>query len=148
MQQRMKRMGMDPLKDIVNEHDLRIYRYLVALEAISTYGRSSPPVVNEQAVKDFIRDNPAAQCRTVYNAQGKVELQGCGRWYLAEVGHCPFCHIATTIVTEQELEAQVEQWVAFHKEFSLRFHTNAMKRINAVRLLYYKEHYQQCVGTT
>lgn len=133
---RIKAMAeiIDPLKNVLPEKEVLLYRYLVTLEVLSTYGRTAPQNDTAESVRKYIKDNPVAQCR------GTLMVPGCGRWFLAEVSYCPYCHIQTTEIEVTELERQVADWEHFRTRLSETSHIRGITRITAVKLHYYLKH--------
>ena len=116
----------DPLKDSgLTDVELRIYRYLLALQTLSKYGDYPQNNMSAETVRKFIDDNHAAVCTT------------CGRWYLAEVMYCPYHHVPTREVSANELSHAVEEWEMFRRRYSETNRIKPIARVLAIKLHYY-----------
>lgn len=117
---------LDPLENLVGitREELTLYRYLMALEALSTYGRSAPNLLSAETIKQYIEENPAAKCVT------------CERWFLAEVAHCPYCHIQTREVAREDIMEQAQIWETFRQRYAETTRIRGLTRVTTIKIHY------------
>jgi hypothetical protein len=103
--------------------EIRLYRYLVALQALSS-GNTALPTLEVDRIKTFIdahKDN-ARVCPV------------CERYFLENVHYCPYHHLVTLPVNSDHLTRQISEWEAFRKSYVEETRIRGLTRIGAIKL--------------
>lgn len=127
---------IDPLKySALSDADIRMYRYLHALQEIS--GVEGPvPSLDVEEVKDYLASHNAVQCSNVTTDK----KTGCDRIYINEVTKCPFDGFNTISIPTHVFIKLVFQWETFRQRYTETSRTRGLTRVWAVRMSYLIAH--------
>ena len=124
-----KRMAIiDPLKDSgLTDNELRTYRYLLALQTLSSYENKIPSDMSVEHIRKYIDETATCLCSV------------CGRWFLASVTRCPYHLVPMFQVTPDDLQKQIAEWEMFRQRYTQTSRIKITRAIT-IKLAYYVEH--------
>lgn len=124
-------MNTDPLLGTdLDEQEIRLYRYLLALQTTSFGNRFNQPL-SAELVRAFLSRFGATKC------------SACERYFFSGVLYCTVHGGTLTVkVSKQELDKQVEEWEEFRRALSQASRIK-INRASAIRLYYYGKHPQE-----
>jgi hypothetical protein len=123
---------LDPLlQSGLSEHDIRLYRYLLALQIISAMGQSdNHPTLEVDRIRQFIEEHK----------DGARVCPMCGRFYLANMAHCPYHHLLTRPIDHDVLVHQIGIWEQFRKTYVEATRIRGLTRVGTIRLHWHLTH--------
>jgi hypothetical protein len=127
---------IDPLKySSLTDADIRIYRYLHALQEIS--GIDGPePSLDVEVIRTYLSQHKAVQCSNVTTDR----KPGCDRIYINEITKCPVDSFDTISIPYDAFLKWVYQWETFRQRYAETSRIRGLTRVWAVRLYYLIQH--------
>lgn len=123
---------IDPLlKSGLPEADIRLYRYLLALQYISARPLKDHPTLEVDRIKTFLEE---------HREDGARVCPLCERFYLSTVDCCPIHSMVNRFVDQRVLTHQIGIWEEFRKNYVNTTRIRGLTRVGAIRLHWHVTH--------